>query len=583
MLSGISQLPERARQVSHGVAEERSPRRKPWDGGQSRWQPRQGRQRRCWPQPFFRRHAALAAPDRNSRLMPWAILWRCSAALAGFLKADWRPVLIFCRALTLLLLFAPFLPAQEGDSYKSKPAGHDKNKQLAASAHEANLKRHANDTNILVLPGLVADKRKQRIEVMVESTGLREGAACEFTIIGEASQHAYEALMISFAQPSALHQALQFIGQEPGEPMDPGSLRFWARGECCRLSVLRGKEPPIRLEKLLVDRRTGKTLTEEGFRFVGSRMVPALNDPGKKVYAADVYQPVALVSLFNSTYSVLEVPYTAAKGEAYQNTSINPELKLTEEGLLTLVIEPLDKSDAKRAKDLVLEVQAAQPAAATSVTGLERLNYLSFQLKDAEVVLNQKPTLSSVMEALAPLDRKRHDYYLTVRFGNQVELGSAQALAKILAIIDCERGIRIEPPPAGHLCYRAFTPDRDLLDREARLYHPWELALTESNGVVSGKLLRVNSVYKSGVTKSELEITEVPVSGPQKLRNELEAEAELTAKAKTRSKPPVVMVFATATLTYGQLIRFLEPVLPTHKTIHVYVDEPMPPLPQPKP
>ena len=499
------------------------------------------------------------------------------------MKANGMEAIRWFGLIALMPICASLVFGQEADPYKIKPAGHEKNRQLAASAYQANLKKHADDTNILVLPGLVANKRKQRVEVTAESAGLKEGAPCEFTVVGETSQHAYEALLISFAQPSAVHQALKFIGKEPGEPVDPEALRFWARGECFQLSILRGDEPPIRLEKLFVDRRTGKTLPESGFRFIGSRMAPAPNDPGKKAYAADVYQPMAIVSLFNSTYSVLEVPYTADKGGVYQNTSINPEQKLDDDGLLTLVIEPLNKGDARRAKDLVLEVQAAQPAAPASVTGLQRLNCLSFQLKDAATVLNHKPNLSSVMESLAPLDRKRNDYFLTVRFGDEIDLGSAQELAKILAIIDCERGVRVEPPPTNQLYYKAFMPDRELLDREARFYHPWELALSEKDGDVSGRLLRINSVYRNGATKSELEITEVPLASPQEFRKELEAEAERTKKAKTMAKPPVIMVFAPASLKYGQLMKFLELALPTHKTIHVYVDEPVPPFPGKKP
>jgi hypothetical protein len=65
--------------------------------------------------------------------------------------------------LPALLFMAASLPAaQDGDPYKSKPADHEKNKELAAIAHEANLKKHADNSNILVLPGLVADKQKQR-------------------------------------------------------------------------------------------------------------------------------------------------------------------------------------------------------------------------------------------------------------------------------------------------------------------------------------------------------------------------------------------------------------------------------------
>ena len=358
----------------------------------------------------------------------------------------------------MALLFMPaWLPAaQQGDPYKSKPADHEKNKELAATAHQARLKKHANNTNILVLPGLVADRQKQRVEVTVESAGLAEGACCEFAVVSEASQHAYEALLISFAQPGSVHQALQFIGQDPGEPADPGALRFWPRGECFRLSLVQGNEPPIRLERLLLDRRTAKTLPEEGFRFVGSVMLPARNDPGKKAYGADVYQPMAIVSLFNSTCTVLEVPRTASKGEAYQNTIINPEQRLTGGGLLTLIIEPLNDDNTKRVKDLFLQVDGAATPPARPLTGLERLNQLVFQLKDAATVLNEKPSLNAVVAVLSALDRKKRDYFLTVSFGDTVELGGAEAITKILAIMDSERGMRIEPPPAGQLYYRAF-------------------------------------------------------------------------------------------------------------------------------
>lgn len=487
------------------------------------------------------------------------------------------------RLIALGSMFASPLLAQQSDPYKTRPAGHEKNKQLAASAYEANLKKYTNDSNMLVLPGLVADKQKKRVEVMVESTMLGQNASCEFTIIGENSQHAYESLVISFAKPSAVDQALKFIGKAPGEPVDPGALRFWAKGECFVLSIIKSNDQPFRLERMVMDRRTGKPPPEEGFRFTGSRLVPDPADPRKEVYAADVYQPMAIVSLFNSPYSVLEVPYVASKDEVYQNTVVNPEHSLTEGGLLTLVIEPVSKDDAKLVKDLLLDVQAGQAPAAKSLTGIERLTSLSFQLKDSATVLNDKPTISSVFEALGRLDRKKTDCFMTVSFGDQVELGSAQALAMLLAAIDSDRGIRIDPPPAGQLHYRAFTPDRDLLDRDARMYHPWELSLSQKDGVVSGKLFRINSVWKNGASTSELEITELPVPGPKDLLKELDAEAERTRKAKKMANPPVIMVFAPATLKYGQLIKFLEPALPAYKTVHVYLDEPMPPIPRKKP
>ncbi len=474
----------------------------------------------------------------------------------------------------LLLLAMPLL-AQQSDHYKDKPAGHEKNKQSSVSADQANLKKYQGNTNILVLPGLVADRQKQRVEVMVESAKLAADAPCEFTIVAEASDNTYETLLISFARPSAIVQALEFIGRKPGEPVDPAAFRFWSKGECLVLSLLKTNEPPLRLEKMFVDRRTNKTLPEQGFRFTGSLRVPDPNNPPKEVYAADKYQPMSIVALFNSPGSIFEVPYVAEQSDVYQNTTVNPEHPLNEGTLLTLLIEPA--SGTRPIKDLVLQVHANPAESFENSNGLKRLKNLVCQLKDAATVLNNHSSISSVFEAIAKLDRQNTDYYLTVNFGEDIDLGSAQALAKILAIMDCDRGIRINPPSSGQLFYRAFDPDRDLLDRSTRLYQPWELSLAEKDGVVSGKLLRVDSIWTNSA--ATLEFHESAVSGSGDLQKEFAAETERTAKAHAAGRPPVIIVFAPASLKYGQLRKFLEPAILAHQTFQVFVDDPMPPIP----
>ena len=149
--------------------------------------------------------------------------------------------------LVSLILFASPLSAQDETPFKTKPQGHEQNKQHATRAYESNRKKHAGDTNILVRPGLVADKRARRVEVMVERTALQPNAPCEFTVIDESSDHGYEALLLSFAKPSEVHRALQFIGTEPGESFDPNSLRYWPKGEPFVLSIVRTNDPPLRL------------------------------------------------------------------------------------------------------------------------------------------------------------------------------------------------------------------------------------------------------------------------------------------------------------------------------------------------
>lgn len=488
------------------------------------------------------------------------------------------------RVLTLLVMIALPLCAETDATlgHKTQPAAHEANHRLAVRAYENNVHKYAGNTNYLIRPGLVADQIKRRVEVMVERSSVGRNQPCEFLLIGESSDHAYEALLISFAKPSDVHGALQFIGAEPGEPFDPSALRFWAKGETFQLGIARTNEAPLPIEQMLLDRRTGNTIREEGFMFTGSRLFPVTDTPGRQFYAADEIQPKAVVSLFNSTWSVFEVPYEASKGEVYQNTSVNPEHPFPEGSILTLVIEPVNKDGTRRVKDLALHVGTIKPLTNNLDTEAERLSRLRLQLKDGVTALNKKTGLVAAVESLAVLDQKKHDYYLTVYFGENVELRQAQALSKILSTMDNEKGVRIEPPATGQLYYRSFAPDHDLLDRNARMFHPWELSLTEEDGQMSGKLLLVESVWRKDGGKPELAFTEFTVSSPQELRKALDTEAASTAKSEKRAKPAVIMVFASPRLQHGRLMTFLEPVLQTYKSIYVYMNDPMPPVPTKK-
>jgi len=474
------------------------------------------------------------------------------------------------------------LPAQQGSSFKNTPEGHEKNRTAAASAYEANLKKFKDDGNFLVLPGLVADKKKQRVEVMAEGTGLAKDASCEFLVIADTSSHGYEALLIAFAKPSDVHKALKFLGREPGAPYDPSALRFWAKGETFNCSLATSNEEPVLLEKMIVNRQSAKTLPEKGFLFTGSQMAGSMKDPNVKVYAADEYDPKSIVSIFNSPFSVLDVPYWAPQGEVYENSTVNPKYALAEGAPVTLILEPANKESISSVKNLTLLVQPGNSVTNRPADDIGRLGTLKFLLKDGETMLNAKPDFKSVIEKIDSLDRQKNQYFLTLNFAGNLDLGDIHAVAKIMTAIDSEKGIRIEPPPAGQLYYKAFIPDRNFLDRQERIVQPWELSLTEKNGAVSGMLLLVTQVWKDDDWKPALAMTELSVATPKDLRRELDAEAERTAKAEKMAKPPVILVFAPPTMKYGQMMKFLEPALPTHKTIHVYINDQMPPVPTKK-
>jgi hypothetical protein len=257
----------------------------------------------------------------------------------------------------LLLLAMATMQAQVDAPYKLKPRGHEQNQSQVARIHQEELRKHADETNLLVLPGLIADRRTRRVEMWVERSAVGPNAPCEFLVVGESSDHGYEALLIAFALPSDLHRALTFIGTEPGHSFHPATQRFWAKGERFLLSVVTSNMPPIRVETLLLDRRTDTPLQEEGFLFTGSRKVPSVDDPTRQVYAANAFQPKAMVSLFSTPDAVFEVPRTIPKEVVYQNTMVNPDPPIAEGALLTLVIEPAQPNGSHWVKDLVLQVE----------------------------------------------------------------------------------------------------------------------------------------------------------------------------------------------------------------------------------
>jgi hypothetical protein len=152
-------------------------------------------------------------------------------------------------------------------------------------------------------------------------------------------------------------------------------------------------------------------------------------------------------------------------------------------------------------------------------------------------------------------------------------------LAEILASLDREEGIRIEPPRAGDPYYRAFTPDRQLLDRTERAVQPLELALQQKEGRISGRLVMVDSIWKEGASRSELQFIERPIRDPADLRRELAADRERNRGPGRRPRPNVLLAFAPSDLTLGQLTAFLEPLLTNHTAIHLFLDESIPPVP----
>ena len=175
------------------------------------------------------------------------------------------------------------------------------NKAAVQKEFETNTVAYGTNTDMLVRLGLLANRKEKWVRIMAEATALLPTSQSEFFLITENSGHDYEAIAISFAKPSDVHFALEFIGMKAGRPVNMEKYCFWPKGERVIATVTwnAGKEMRARAESLVTNRKMGGPLPQDGFVFVGSVMRDPLDgSAGPKVYAADAFGPNCIASYF---------------------------------------------------------------------------------------------------------------------------------------------------------------------------------------------------------------------------------------------------------------------------------------------
>ncbi len=441
---------------------------------------------------------------------------------------------------------------------------HHLNRAVAERRYREAREKYKDDPDKLALFGLVADRKEKRIVLCGQATGLTaKGEPPEFFIIAENSGHDYEALAVVFAKPSDVHRALVFIGMEPGRRVDPDRLRFWPKGERAFFTFtarLTEKETigPVRMERLFVDRKTGRPLDARGLVFTGSAFVPSPTDPEETVYAADVFGPNAIAASYNEPSAVFDVPRQAPQKEVYGNIGVNPETVFPPLATLEIAIEPEYKTGKKRVLDLAMSVA---PVPKADGAGLADMVVTVRDGQDA--VLEKDQPVSRAMELFSERIRDGHDPFVTLRFDDALPIGAASRLAAVLGELDTETGLRMEPPPPGQLYYRAFSPDPSFKDRTRRFAQPWELRLTRGADGTAGVLTRLTPRWVKGQTTPEIEAEDFPVASGRALREKLD---------KLGPGLRVVLVFAPSDLPYGELWSFIGAVTETHPLVHVFAE-----------
>ncbi|MEM7390766.1 MAG: YdjY domain-containing protein [Verrucomicrobiota bacterium] len=444
-----------------------------------------------------------------------------------------------------------------GNGQTSSPGERPIHGAWALKQYEVAGARHKDNPDILVLPGLVADRKKQQVDLLAETTGLAEKTPVEYLLVYQASSHGYEALLWAFAKPGDVRRALEFIGLPAGAPVDPSQLRFHAKGERVTATVLPAEDEgtAIRLEQAIFDLRTDRTMEAGEFLFTGSMKI---EEPGGVL--ADRDDPFSIIASYNERASVLEVPWPMSKSEAYQAYVVHPDEVWPANRRRTVRLEPLHRDGHQRVRDLVLDVGGPRP----------------FRLRDAKSgqPLNETPTMEGAVKAGRRLQAANHDLFVSIQFDLDLKLAQIWRLAPVLGMVAEASDMRLEPPVAGRLYYGAFLKRGRWRDPRGRPGDVWELHLAEEEQP-SGTMVFQERVFKAGAREPTFRKTTEEVADGDAVRRILETHAEERRKAKKLPAPRALLVFAPAKMSYRTLLPFVRPILKTHKTIYVMpVDDP---------
>lgn len=473
---------------------------------------------------------------------------------------------LICRITVMFKKFLPFvlcacLIQVVSATYEADPAIRNRNKARVDQIFKNNQEKYKGNSDMLVLPGLLADRREKRVSFLAEATGLSKGSPIEFFLVGEASGHGYESLAVSFATPGNVQKALEFIGMPAGRASDLRKCLFWPKGERV-IMTFSSLDPdislkPIRAEKLILDSRTKKTLPDCGLVFTGSITIEMPDRPGEKVLAADAREPNSIASTYNAFETVMDVPFSWSQKSAYGNILVNDDHLIKAGCFLEVIMEPEYRDGKKRIIDLRLETAARPDSQGTTIDDID------FHVTNtAGEELNKKPSLNAILKLFESINEEGRDPFVSVRLNDGITVRAASEICAILSKIDTEKGIRIEPPDNGHLYYRAFTPNEKMRKRADRFAQPLELGLSLTNSAVAAVLTKIQQVWKPNSIEPDLKSDDYPVNTPEELQKKLK---------EVGTDVPVIFVFADPGITYGQIMSYIRPVFESFPMIHVYV------------
>lgn len=430
------------------------------------------------------------------------------------------------------------------------------NAEQAQQRYAAYQERYADNPAVWVAPGVIARRDEARVEIWAEATGLPSDEPVEFILIAELSGHDYEAIAISYALPSAIHQALEFIGLPTGAPFNPRERRFFPRGERVRATVqwtdADDTEHHWQAEELIRDGRAQRALPVEGFAFVGSQTIP---QDGTTVYVADAFEPMSIISIYNEPTTVLDRPRRVEQSEVYGVLHPYPDRQPTAGQWLEVVLEPEFTDGRRRVAPLTLAIQAQID---------EYPVHLQLHADDG-TPLHKAPTVGAVLETLRERGAAGQTVFLSLEWDSNLPLNELRDLIQVLSALETKGELHLEPPTDTQwLFHRAFMPQAEHRDPARRPSQVLELRIARNDDQDTRALIRhIEDTRVRREDPFEPDITEYPLDAPADIPDVLE---------EIGHRLPVLLVFAPAKLHYGDAMEWITPALDRLPTVYFFLE-----------
>ncbi len=335
---------------------------------------------------------------------------------------------------------------------------------------QKNLERYATDPNMLIERGLVADRKHQYVDLLAVATGAGSASAVDTFLAAKGNTGAASAIAVTELKPIAIQRALEFIGMSAGYPLDGASRRHWPKGERVTATFFWGDsatgrfDRSVQAEKLITDLRWNAPLPAQGFRFVGSSST----------------EPVEIMTAYNATNTVLEVPYLARMDTITGALSANPDYQFTAGERLRIRLRP--ESIIGRVLEFAMDVRAGVGPAAEQLQNLR----VTLVTHTGEAIIDGN--FESVFLHLQDLISDGKEPYLQLSYADSLSAISVQRVARFVRTFLIAQDIRFEPDDA-HLFYSAFLPRESWRNPSRRRGASQPVEIHLKAGTAAGELI----------------------------------------------------------------------------------------------